>query len=535
MKRIYSVRKWGFWRLAGPVAASAIAMTAASAAFADPFVVNVAQVPGTLDPVYLCDITDNGYVSPFYATLLRYERKPADNVDGFAIAANVTAEDQSAIAPGLAESWTVSEDGLLITFAIRPGLKFASGRDLDAYAVAASLNRALDSGGCGAYFAHGGRFGTTQSVEALDSTTVAITLLRPEPLLIYALTQPNLGIVDVETAEANGGSEWLAINAAASGPYTLVSYQPGVRAELAANPNWWGEPPLEPEVVVNFISDPSALLLQARNGAANVTLGMPRQAIRSLISDASLRIISVPANRWLMVSLPMAQAPFDNPKVREALSYATPYDAILNSVLFGFADSFFGIFPPSSASYKPEFGSARPFDMERAKALMLESGVETPVSLTLTIREGLPESEQIATILQGAWGQLGVQVAVQKLSASAFNEAVIAPTKTGALMRFDGPAVEEPAWLLNYDIRCDSDYNTSDYCNGEIEALLDEAIPFADPSVRQEYWDRIAAMWLEDVPRIPIYSDRYTVVLSADVNAWDFAQNGPFEIHLWGR
>ena len=141
-------------------------------------------------------------------------------------------------------------------------MRFPSGRPVDAPAVAASLNRALGSGACGTYYMEAAQFGNTQSIEATDKSTVVITLARSEPLVLHALTQPNTGIVDVALVEEMGGNEWLAGNAAGSGPFTLAAYEPGVRARFAANPDFFGEQPAEAEVVVNFIADDATLLLQ---------------------------------------------------------------------------------------------------------------------------------------------------------------------------------------------------------------------------------------------------------------------------------
>lgn len=499
-----------------------------STALAEPFVVNASQPPSTLDPAFACDIVGNGYVAPLYTPLVTYGRKSYPGPEGV----TVTAEDDGAIVPALAESWTVSDDGLVYTFQIRDGAKFASGSVLDGAAVAASLKRALKSGACGTYYMEAGSFGNTQSIEA-DGNSVTITLAAPQPLLIHALTQPNLSIVDVAVAEENGGNDWMANNAAPSGPYTLADYQPGVKAVYKANPNYWGEAPMEDEVIVNFISDPSALLLQARNGAADVTLGLPKQMVSQVSSD--LNVVEVPSPRFMIVGLPNKVAPFDNVTFRQALSYAVPYEAIQKSVAFGYADSFFGPFPPEFSAYNERNGAARSFDMEKAKALLAESGVTGAVPLEMTIIEGSAEQEQIATILQGAWRALGVEATISKLSASAYVEKVTSPEKTTAIVRFDGPSIADPAWLLSYDMFCQSPYNQSNYCNADAEALFGEAVALPDMADRQAQWDAIAKLWIADAPRIPVYADVFTAVLDKDVTHWDFAQDGPFDLQFWGR
>ena len=504
------------------------ATLASSAALADPLVVNANQPPSTLDPAFACDIVGNGYVAPLYAPLVSYARKSYPGPEGV----TVTAEDDSSIIPALAESWSVSDDGRVYTFRIRGGAKFASGNALDAEAVAASLNRALNSGACGTYYMEAGSFGNTQSIES-DGNTVTVTLAEPQPLLIHALTQPNLSIVDVAVADANGGNDWMANNAAPSGPYVLADYQPGVKAVYQANPNYWGDAPMEAEVIVNFISDPSALLLQARNRAADVTLGLPKQMVAQVGGD--LNVVELPSPRFMIVGLPNKVAPFDNVTFRQALSYAVPYEAIEQSVAFGYADSFFGPFPPEFSAYTEANGAPRAFDMAKAQELLVQSGVTGPIPLEMTIIEGSVEQEQIATILQGAWRPLGIEATISKLSASAYVETVTSLEKTAAIVRFDGPSIADPAWLLSYDMFCQSAFNQSNYCNAEAEALYGEAVAIPDLADRQPKWDAIAELWIEDAPRIPVYADVFTAVLDKDVTKWDFAQDGPFDLQNWGR
>ena len=514
------------WTLPGLLAAG----LAGPALGADgPFIINTLQAPATMDPAYLCDITDNGYVAPLYAPLVGYGRTAiADAPAGV----TVTREDASQIVPELAESWSVSDDGLVYTFTIREGLKFASGNPIDGAAVAASLERALKSGSCGTHFMEAADYGNTKSIAA-DGNTVTVTLDHPQPLLIHALTQPNVSIVDVATVEANGGNDWLATHSAGSGPYVLDSYQPGVKAVFKANPNYYGEAPREPEVILNFIADPSTLLLQARNDAAHVTLGLPKQMLAE-VAD-SMNVVAVPAPRWELLGLPNRIAPFDNATFRSALSYAVPYDVLVDSVAHGYGERFFGPFPPQLPGYNAELGGPRAFDMEKAQQLMAESGVTGPVALTITIREGRDDHEQIATILQQVWGQLGVDVTISKVSGSAYAELVSAPEKSTGIMRSDGPSVTFSPWLLNYDIRCESNFNMSNYCNPELEAAFDESNAVPDLAARQPFFDRITEMWVADAPRIPLYGDVYTAVLDKSVTFWDFAQDGPVEIWRWGR
>jgi peptide/nickel transport system substrate-binding protein len=497
-----------------------------------PLIVNTSRAPPTLDPVNVCDITDHGFIASLYVALLAYEDKP---IDGAPSGIAATQEDTTKFKGDLAKSWNVSADGTKLTFNLTPGVKFPSGRPVDAAAVAASLTRAWKSGKCGTYFFEAAQYGNTQSIEAVDDLTVVITLAKAEPLVLHALTQPNLAIVDVKLVEEMGGDEWLASHVAGFGPYLLEDYQPGVRAKFVRNPTYFGKPALEAEVIVNFIADNATLLLQARNRNAHVTLGLQKSSVASLADHEGLSVIAVESSRWQLIGLPNEVVPFDNVKFREALTYAVPYQQILDKVAFGYAQIYYGPFPPAFPSYNAELGAPRAFDLDKARALIKESGVILPVATDMVIREGEFAHDQIATIVQSTWRELGVNVTIQKLPASGYQEAIYTETKQSTLIRIDGPSVTDPGWLFDYDLRCASFFNTSDYCNPAAEALLDEAHPLLDESKRQVYWDKIAKMWVADSPRIPVYADIYTAIVSDDVKVWHYQQDGPFDLHRWSR
>jgi len=523
-----TVRFWGLPALAAPAALVAGLAQAASG----PLVVNYSLPPPTLDPAAVCDIADNGFIASLYTPLLKYDSKPAA---GAPAGVKVTTEDTTKIIPYLAQSYDVSDEGKTVTFKLRPGLKFPSGNPIDGAAVKASLEYAWKSGTCGTYFLEAGQFGNTQAIEAPDEATMVIKLKHAEPLVFHSFTQSNLGIIDLKAVEANGGKSWLATHSAGSGPYVLDSYDPGVRAVFKANPTFFGDKPIEPEVVVNFITDNATLLLQARNGQADVTLGLSKASVASLADSDKLKVIKIPTARWQLVSLPNQQPPFDNVKFRQALTYAVPYDAILANVAHGFGTLFFGPYPPQFPAYNADIAKPRGYDPSEAKTLLAESGVKTPISADIIIHEGQNDQEQIATIVQGAWSQLGVKLTIHKLAAAAYQEAVASPKKQGLIVRFDGPSVQDPAWLLDYDLRAKSIFNTSNYDSPEAEALLDKGHLTLDAAARQPLWDQVAKIWIADAPRIPVYADTYTAVVSGAVTDWHFAQNGPFDLNLWGR
>jgi peptide/nickel transport system substrate-binding protein len=495
------------------VASSASATTSATS-----LIVNVATPVSSLDPVQVCSLDDINLVAPLYVTLVKHGRKPG-------------REDQTKFIPALAKSWSITNGAKTYTFNLVPGATFPSGKPTDAAAVKYTFERALNSGACGSYFATAGQGAKLiKSISAPSATRVVIQLSRPEPLFLHSLTVPDMGIVDPSVVEANGGQEpgkantWMASHSAGSGPYVLKSYDPGRQLVYEANPTFFGAKPKTDTIQINFITSDPTLLLQARSGKADLTFGLTKKSVSSLKGNSAVKIVASPSAAWQLISFPNLLPPFDNAKLREALTYAVPYDQILKNVAFGYGTLYYGPYSPAFPQFNAAIGKARAFNLAKAKRLFAASGVATPVSLDLIIRDGANDQEQIATIVQNTWKQLGVNVNIKKLAAAAYAAQLPVAKKTFSIIRLDGPAVEDPAWLLDYDLRAASAFNTSNYANATAEKLLDKAHVTSSAAARQKLWDQIARIWVRDSPRIPVYQDNYTVVMQAGVKGYVYGK-----------
>src|SRR5437762_13367736 len=117
------------------------------------------------------------------------------------------------------------------------------------------------------------------------------------------------------------------------------------------------------------------------------------------------------------IGLPNDKPPFNNVKFRAGLTYAVPYQQILSKVAFGYGVLYYGAFPPALPEFRAALEPARPYNLTKAKQLIAASGVSTPVTVTMNIQAGNSVDEQVATIVQGIWSQLGVNVTINKHSA----------------------------------------------------------------------------------------------------------------------
>lgn len=495
-------------------------------------VVNSATPPASLDPSTACNLPDIALISDLYVTLLKHGTKAGPD--------DTQQEDATRLVPYLAKSWTVSDDGKTYTFKLDPAARFPSGAPTDARAVKYSFERDLKMGSCGAYFLNVQEpRPLIESMTTPDAHTIVFKLAKPNAEFPHALTSPVLGIVDPSLIEQNGGvksgtpNRWMASHSAGSGPYVLASYEPGTKAVYTANPTFFGDRPKVPRVEINFVTADPTLLLQARSGQADVTLGLSAQSLSSLRGDGSLRIVSTPAVASQFISFPTQTAPFDNATFRNALSYAIPYQDILRNVLAGYGESYFGPFAPAAPEADASLEAPRSPDMDKAKELVRQSGVKTPVSLTMYTQEGQTDQQKIATIAQGAWKDLGVDVTIKQLAPAAFADAVAAPRKDYSLVRYDGPAVPNALWQVPYDMICGSPFNISQYCNRQVESDVYAAIASSDEATRTQHFDAITRQWIADAPRIPVYQQNFTVALKDGIGSYTFAQEDDL-FHTWG-
>ena len=496
-------------------------------------VVNIAQAPATLDPAWGCGLYDIGFLQNFYVRLTQYGSKPGPE--------GTTEFDPSNIEPYFAESIDISPDGTVYTFTIPEGVTFPSGEPVDSEAVKYSLERSITMGGCGGYFIYDGIYEPplVKAIQTPDPTTVVITLSVPNANFLQDLAQPAASIVDASVVEANGGikegelNEYMSSHVAGSGPFLLESYEPNKQAVLKANPDFFGDAPASGEIVVNFINSDPTLLLQARSGEADVTLGMTKQSANSIREDPCCKVI---ANEnptfWEIVGTPWKKKPWDNAQFREAVTYAVPYEEIIEKVAYGWAEPFYGPYAPGMNEYNEEISAPREFDMDKAKALIDESGVETPVDVTINIPEGNTIEEQIATIVQGTWTELGINVKINKLAATDYINSM-EQHEAQAFTRIDGPGVIEAGYLLGYDMKCEISFNLSDICIPEADKLLDQARKETEPDQRQELFDEIARLWVENSPRVQVYADQFVSVLGSDVKTYHYQHEMDFR--TWGK
>jgi peptide/nickel transport system substrate-binding protein len=496
------------------------------------FTIDSSVAPSTLDPAEGCGLPDLALISNLYMRLTQYGTKPGPE--------GTTQIDAANIKPWAASGWKTSDAGRTYTFTLRSGLKFPDGSAVTAKDVAFSVNRTTTVNGCGLFFVQDGFSAPPliKSIATPSATTVVFHLSQADNDFPQAMAQPAAGIVEAKLVKAHGGvkkngvNQWMASHQAGGGPFVLSSYQANKSATLSANPKYSaGAAPASKKVVFNYVDSDPTLLLDAKSGDADAVLGLSPQSVASLKSDSKVTIVANTTPTSEQIGLPNDKVPFNNRLVREALSYAIPYQQVIKKTAFGYGTAFYGPLQPPLADFDAATSAPRPFDMAKAKSLIKQSGIKTPQTVQMVVQEGNSTDQQIATIAAGEWAQLGIKVKIQTLSPTAYINA-LEDHKVQSYVRLDGPGVLDPGYYLAYDMTCKVPFNLSAVCIPAADKLVTQARATSSAATRKALYAKITRLWTAQSPKIPVFAPQFVAVLAKNVTGYEYSHE--LDVRTWG-
>ncbi|MCA0858639.1 ABC transporter substrate-binding protein [Phaeobacter italicus] len=278
------------------------------------------------------------------------------------------------VVPGLAESWEISEDGLTYTFRLQDGVTFHDGTTMDAEDVKFSLDRARAEDSTNAQKA---LFADIASVDVVDPLTVKITLSQPNGNLLFNLAWGDAVIVAPESIDT------IKTAPVGTGAFTFTNWVQGDRIDLARNPDYWGEAPALSAATFKFISDPTAAFAAMMAEDVDAFSGFPApENLPQFEADPRFQVLVGSTEGETILSINNKQAPFDNPKVRAAVSHAIDRQAIIDGAMFGYGTPIGTHFAPHNPAYVDLTGTSA-HDPEKARALLAEAGLADGFTTTL--------------------------------------------------------------------------------------------------------------------------------------------------------
>jgi peptide/nickel transport system substrate-binding protein len=410
-------------------------------------------------------------------------------------------DDQGKPVPGLALSWTHSDDFKTWTFKLRPGVKFQDGSDFNAEAVAFNLQRQMDPNNhcrCAAYLTH------IERVEAADPLTVVYHLKFPQPNL-PAIAAPAAVNNPIHSPKAikELGAEYNR-HPVGTGPFRLKSWQSGDRIVLERNPDYWDKSkPYLDEIVIRPLPDNVARFASIQSGETDIIWTDRAEDILKAKKNPNLAVHEYAGSGAQVYAFNTKIAPFDDMRVRQALRYA------LDLKTYSEAE-WAGLWKPAKDPYGPgsfvqcKDSGALPFDPEKAKALLKEYGKPVQFKMVVT---ATPRGREIGQIFQEMWHNVGAEVTIDQIDQTALVTKAFRRDFQLTPWRIIDLADPDPQMYANF--HTGSPVNLASYSNPEVDKLLDEARSSADQEKRVDDYCKIARILNTEVPWFWTVDNRY--------------------------
>jgi peptide/nickel transport system substrate-binding protein len=329
------------------------------------------------------------------------------NALAYASLTNTNAKGEAV--PGLAKSWSYNADGTEVTFHLRPGLTFNDGTPLDSAAVKAYIVRAQTQKNSALV---GEGIAPIASIDTPNATDVVLHLGQPDFQIPLVLAE-RVG----QITNPKATPDQLSQKPDGAGPFIPVEIVPGSHATFTKNPHYWDAKDIHiAKVELSFGVDPSTVVSGLQTGVYNFSDITPAQA--KAAKGAGLDVLQLPGFNANNVSINTTIAPFDNPKVVDAVRYAINRDQIVKQVDFGYGKATTEPFPSGYIAYDPSSADLYPYNPKKAKQLLAEAGYASGLTVPFVVQFDTPSSELIQTQLKAVG--IDAQLKVDPNWAAAF-------------------------------------------------------------------------------------------------------------------
>lgn len=414
----------------------------------------------------------------------------------------------------LAESWTISPDGLQITFKLKGGVKWQDGVEFTADDVLFTYQTVINPKVATPYSSN---YGPVKKVEAPDRYTVRVTYSEP---YAPALESWGMGIIPKHLLEGKDiNTDAFNRNPAGMGPYRLKEWVTGQKIILEANDTYFEGKPKIQQYIAKITTDQSAMFLELQAGIIDLMNLTPTQfkvqSEKALIKKYFQKF-NYPAFSYTYLGYNLLNQRFADKRVRQAITHAINKKAIINGVLFGYGTPCTGPFPPESWAYNLNVKTYE-YNPERARELLREAGWvmgksgflekdNKPFSFTILVNQGNEVRLKAAEIIQQDLKKVGIDVKITVLEWQSMLHEFIHKKRFEVVIL---------GWALSrdpdmYDIWHSSktkegEFNFISYKNPEVDRLLIEGRRTFDMEKRKKIYNRIHEILAEEQPYTFLY------------------------------
>jgi peptide/nickel transport system substrate-binding protein len=373
-----------------------------------------------------------------------------------------------------------------------------------------------------------------EQFKIVDAQTVTVTVEKPDRLALANLCVPYAMMINSKLARKNAtaedpwGQEWMKTNTAASGAYIVESHKPGESTVLRRNEKWLGgaDGALANfrRIIIQTVPEPATRANLVERGDADLAIDLAASDLPTLEKSAKSKVVSMPqTNGFTHVSMNTQMAPFDNPKVRQAVAAALPYEDMFKASIFGrgkkLYDATWSTTPPDASFPQPIPNKTDP---ALAKKLLTEAGFPNGFSTTFAFTVGqTATAEPLSALIKEALGKVGIQVEIQKKPDAEFNTL-----ESDKKMPFFTDAAT--AWLpytyyffYLYFTR-DQRWNFASFKSTKMEDLTLDARYQTDQAKYDDDCKKMIEIFAAETPLIMLWQPNHDAVMAKSVDGYTY-------------
>lgn len=404
----------------------------------------------------------------------------------------VSRNSNNEVEPGLAKSWTISDDGLTYTFKLNTHMRFSNGDTLDATDVAWSINQLKAK-----QYYNSDQVENLKQASAPDATTVKLTLSKPDANMLWYLSgRPGL----VFDKDARYDAKTTAIG---SGPYLVKSFDSSSKLVLQANPNYWGSAhkARTNTVTVRFLPDDNAAFNALTSGDVQVLSPVNANMTGKLKSSGKYTVKATDGSDKFVLAFNCTGAKTSDKRVRQAVRYAINHKEIIASR--GGVDAALGGPIPSVDPGYEDLTGLYPYNPAKAKELMRQAGYSTSHPLKLTLTYANVYGSELGEQLRSQLSRIGIDLSVNTVEFSTWLQDVHANGDYDLSLvdhaeSHDFYKWTQPDYYYHYD-------------NPQVQALYAKALAATNDKDSARYLKQAARMVSEDAPADWLFAYRVSV------------------------
>lgn len=434
----------------------------------------------------------------------------------------VTQDDTGAPVPCLAESWEMSEDGKQWTFYLRQGVKFHDGSDFNADTVIANFDRMKMGVKSSSFYPLDidSHYPNLENYEKIDDYTIRLTFSQPAPTQLYNMVNFGSAIYSPNCFDENGDFNGICIG---TGPFRITENVLDEYVLLERFDEYWGEPAKAKNIRVRVIPDADTRFSALKSGEIMGVIDLnaiPTSLAVELEGDDNFALTTAKSTMIRFLCLNGTQFPFNDVRMRQAVSLALQRSVITEDIYDGFGTPTTNILNYSTPFYK-EFPVEE--DMEKAKELAAEVLGDERVTVTYLYNGSEAAQKGEAELIASWLSEIGIDCELMPMEMTNMKEQM----KTGdyGIARMQqGLSNSEPATIFRRFMLTSGDQNQNyslGYQNDEVDALMAEAESALDMDVRTECYNRIQEISTQEFPVVPLFNDMTLMAYNTKLTGYE--------------